>query len=103
VEDTEDIPEGMVVQVFDLLGGHLPVPPVEVSYWTLEPGADSGDDRHAVRELWLLAAGRGVMTCGDQTLEVAAGEAVSIAANQTHRLVNTGDRRIGVFSVWWSP
>jgi mannose-6-phosphate isomerase-like protein (cupin superfamily) len=102
VLDTEDIPAGMVLRVFDLAGGERPAAPVEVSHWSLEPGADSGDDQHAVRELWLIAAGRGVMTCGGKRLDVAAGEVISIEPNQPHRLVTVGHEAVEVFSVWWS-
>jgi mannose-6-phosphate isomerase-like protein (cupin superfamily) len=102
VQDTEDIPEGMVLHVFDMPGADRPVAPFEASYWTLEHGADSGEDLHQVREIWLIAAGRGEMTCGGRTIDVAAGDAISIEPNQPHRLVNTGDGPVSVFSVWWS-
>ena len=102
VEDSEGIPAGMVLRLFDMPGGEQPVAPVEVSHWSLEPGADSGDDQHRVRELWLVAAGRGEMTCGGSRLDLAAGDVVAIEPEQAHRLRNTGDGPVEVFSVWWS-
>jgi mannose-6-phosphate isomerase-like protein (cupin superfamily) len=101
-EDTQDIPPGMALRIFDMPGGTRPVAPVEVSHWSLKPGADSGDDQHSVRELWLIAAGRGEMTCGGAKLDLAAGDVVSIEPNQAHRLLNTGHDPVEVFSVWWS-
>jgi mannose-6-phosphate isomerase-like protein (cupin superfamily) len=97
VEETEDIPAGMLLRCFD-----APVAPVDLSHWRLEAGADSGDDLHSVRELWLIAAGRGEMTCGGRSLDVAAGDVVSIEPHQPHRLRNTGDGPVEVFSIWWS-
>jgi mannose-6-phosphate isomerase-like protein (cupin superfamily) len=102
IPDTEDIPPGMVSWLFEMPGGDRPVAPFELSRWSLEPGADSGDDQHGVREMWLIAAGRGEMTCGGHTIEVAAGDVVSIEPNQPHRLRNTGDGPVSVFSVWWT-
>jgi mannose-6-phosphate isomerase-like protein (cupin superfamily) len=99
--DTEDLPQGMVLQLFDMPGGERPVTPVEISHWSLEPGADSGDDRHSVRELWLIATGSGEMTCGGRTIVITAGDVVSIEPDQPHRLVNTGDGPLSVFSLWW--
>lgn len=102
VEDTEDIPAGMVLRVFTMPGDDHPLAPFEASHWSLRPGADSGPDQHAVRELWLIAAGRGVMTCGGSQLDVAAGDVVSIEPNQPHTLLNTGPEPVEVFSIWWS-
>lgn len=92
---------GMLLDMFNMPGGDRPVAPFEASRWSLERGADSGIDQHPVRELWLIAAGRGVMTCGGMTLEVSAGDVMSIEPNQPHTLVNTGDSPVEVFSVWW--
>lgn len=102
VADSEDIPDGMVLRVFDMPGGAQPVAPFEVSHWSLRPGADSGHDQHAVRELWLIAAGHGEMTCGGATITVSAGDVVSIEPHRPHRLLNTGDAPVEVFSVWWT-
>ena len=101
-EEHEDIPDGMALSLYEMRRAGQPVAPVELSRWSLAPGADSGDDVHAVRELWLIAAGRGEMTCGGQRMEVVAGDVVSIEPHQPHRLVNTGLGLVEVFSVWWS-
>jgi mannose-6-phosphate isomerase-like protein (cupin superfamily) len=102
IDDPDELPAGVVSRIFDMPGGDRPVAPVEMSHWSLAPGADSGDDQHGVREIWLIAAGTGVMTCGGERIDVAAGDAVSIEPHEVHRLFNTGDRRIEVFSVWWA-
>jgi mannose-6-phosphate isomerase-like protein (cupin superfamily) len=100
--DTDDIPPGMLLRIFDMPGGDDPVVPFEISHWSLERGADSGIDQHEVREIWLMAAGRGELTCGGVSLEASAGDVISIEPNQPHRLLNTGDDPVEVFSVWWS-
>lgn len=100
--DTEDIPPGMLLRVFAIPSAGARVAPFELSHWSLEPGADSGDDVHEVREIWLIAVGQGQMTCGGVIMEVAAGDVIMIEPSQTHRLLNTGDCPLEVFSVWWS-
>ena len=102
VDDPDPLPPGMGSHLFGLPGGGRPVAPVEFSHWSLEPGADSGDDQHDVPEIWLIAAGAGVMTCGGATVELAAGDAVAIEPRQVHSLRNTGDGPVEVFSVWWA-
>jgi mannose-6-phosphate isomerase-like protein (cupin superfamily) len=99
--DTGNIPPGMLLRVFEIPGGDEPVAPFMVSHWSLERGTDSGIDQHPVREFWLIAAGRGVMTCGEVSLEVSAGDVMSLEPNQPHTLVNNGDGPCEVFSVWW--
>jgi mannose-6-phosphate isomerase-like protein (cupin superfamily) len=100
--DTDGIPTGMLLSIFEMPGGDDPIAPFEVSHWSLERDADSGDDLHHVRELWLIGAGSGQMSCGGVTLEIAAGDVIMIEPDQPHRLLNTGDCRLEVFSVWWS-
>jgi mannose-6-phosphate isomerase-like protein (cupin superfamily) len=100
--DTEDIPPGMLLRVFGMPGAGTPAAPFELSHWSLAPDADSGDDVHEAREIWLIAVGQGQMTCGGVIMEAAAGDAIMIEPSQPHRLLNTGDRPLEVFSVWWS-
>jgi mannose-6-phosphate isomerase-like protein (cupin superfamily) len=102
IEDTDDVPAGMRVRLVDMVRSGRGVAPVEISHWTLDPGADSGDDRHSVRELWLVAAGAGEMTCGGCAMHLVAGDVVAIEPNQPHRLLNTGPNRVEVFSLWWA-
>lgn len=101
VLDIDDVPPGMVLRTFSMPSDD-PTAPLEVSHWRLSHGADSGDDLHDGRELWLIAAGRGEITAGRASMEVAAGDAILIQPNQPHRLENTGTDPVEVFSVWWS-
>jgi mannose-6-phosphate isomerase-like protein (cupin superfamily) len=102
LDDPDELPPGMASFLYEMPGGDRPVAPVEMSRWSLEPGADSGDDQHEVREIWLIGAGSGEMTCGGVRVEVSAGDAISIEPMRVHSLRNTGADRIEVFSVWWA-
>jgi mannose-6-phosphate isomerase-like protein (cupin superfamily) len=57
----------------------------------LPVGAAVGRHHHLLtEEVYYILRGRGRMTVGAETREVAAGDAVFIPRGQTHTLVNTG-------------
>lgn len=58
---------------------------------TVAPGTRTQLHRHAVtEELYHITAGRGLMTLGDATFEVGAGDTVAIAPGMPHRIEATG-------------
>ncbi|HEV2707375.1 MAG TPA: cupin domain-containing protein [Pyrinomonadaceae bacterium] len=58
----------------------------------LPVGARVGRHHHLeTEEIYYIVGGRGLMTVGAETREVAAGDAVLIPRGQTHTLANTGD------------
>lgn len=58
----------------------------------LPVGARVGRHHHLeTEEIYYILQGRGTMTVGAETREVAAGDAVLIPRRHTHTLVNTGD------------
>jgi mannose-6-phosphate isomerase-like protein (cupin superfamily) len=57
----------------------------------LPPGASVGRHHHLeTEEVYYLLEGSGRMTVGDETREVAAGDAIFIPRGATHSLENTG-------------
>jgi quercetin dioxygenase-like cupin family protein len=76
--------------------------PFGISRFSVDPGASSPLDRHDDSEIWLLAAGTGILGYGDhETYEVKAGDILQLAPNTSHLLTNTGSQPILVFSIWW--
>ncbi|MFD5648743.1 cupin domain-containing protein [Streptomyces sp. NPDC127039] len=75
--------------------------PVRTSWWSVEPGCTSFPDRHAVQELWLIAAGSGRMSLGDQSLDVRAGQVVFIPSQEPHTVTATGPDALEAYSIWW--
>ncbi|HEV7905183.1 MAG TPA: cupin domain-containing protein [Pyrinomonadaceae bacterium] len=66
----------------------------------LPAGASVGRHHHLeTEEVYYLLAGRGRMTVGAETREVAAGDAVFIPRGATHSLENTGDEAIRLLLV----
>ena len=51
---------------------------------------------HQSEELYHITAGRGRMTLGRQTFEVAPGDTVCIAPGTPHRIENTGDEPLRI-------
>jgi mannose-6-phosphate isomerase-like protein (cupin superfamily) len=57
----------------------------------LPPGASVGRHHHVwTEEVYYILEGSGVMTVGDETRAVGAGDAVFIPSGQAHTLENTG-------------
>ena len=58
---------------------------------TLPPGCAVTPHRHRqIEEIYYIVSGRGLMTVGDETREVGAGDAVYIPRGNRHTLKNTG-------------
>lgn len=59
---------------------------------TVPPGAQTLLHRHRVtEELYHVTAGVGLMTLGEATFELRAGETVAILPGTPHRIRNVGD------------
>jgi mannose-6-phosphate isomerase-like protein (cupin superfamily) len=67
---------------------------------TLPPGCAVTPHRHRqIEEIYYIVSGRGLMTVGDETREVGAGDAVYIPRGNRHTLKNTGADPIKVVLV----
>lgn len=67
---------------------------------TLPPGCAVTPHRHRqIEEIYYIVSGRGLMTVGEETREVGAGDAVYIPRGHRHTLENTGDDPIKLILV----
>jgi mannose-6-phosphate isomerase-like protein (cupin superfamily) len=67
---------------------------------TLPPGAAVGRHFHTLtEEVYYVTAGRGRMTVGAETREVAAGDAILIPRGAAHTLENTGTEQMTILLV----
>lgn len=58
---------------------------------TLPPGRSVTPHRHRqIEEIYYVVSGQGLMTVGDESREVEAGDAIYIPRGQRHILENTG-------------
>jgi mannose-6-phosphate isomerase-like protein (cupin superfamily) len=93
---------GFLVEEFDIANlGPGRSAPFEMSLFRIEPQCESTPEAHDDAELWLVAAGVGQMFCGERVLDVYPGRVISIDPGVTHKVVNTGDVALQIFSVWW--
>lgn len=66
----------------------------------LPPGATVAPHHHEVlEEIYYVLEGTGVMTVGDETREVGAGDAVYIPRHHRHTLTNTGAEMMRILLV----
>lgn len=67
---------------------------------TLPPGCAVTPHRHRqIEEIYYIVSGRGLMTVGEETREVGAGDAIYIPRGHLHTLENTGDDPIKLILV----
>ncbi|MEV0562769.1 SidA/IucD/PvdA family monooxygenase [Dactylosporangium sp. NPDC050588] len=101
-ELTERTDEGDELHLIDLTSAtDLPTAPFQASWWTVSPGSATQVDRHDAHEIWLVSAGVGRFTCGDETAEVRGGDVLRIPPDTAHRIENHGTEVLSVYSVWW--
>ncbi|MDF9746341.1 cupin domain-containing protein [Natrinema salsiterrestre] len=62
-----------------------------ITWVDVEPGARQLRHEHDPEQVYVIVAGEGVMTVGDDERAVEAGDLVHIPANTEHGLENTGD------------
>lgn len=66
----------------------------------LPPGCAVSPHHHRdIEEIYYLVSGRGLMTVGEETQEVAAGDAVYIPRGHRHTLINNGTEAIRLILV----
>jgi len=70
----------------------LRVPDLSAGLYVLEAGAPDPQMPHTEDELYYLAAGRGRVTVGDETRDVAAGSLIFVAARVPHRFHDIAER-----------
>ena len=67
---------------------------------TLPPGCAVTPHHHReIEEIYYVVSGRGLMTVGNETREIAAGDAIYIPRGQRHTLENTGEEPVRILLV----
>lgn len=75
--------------------------PFAAAFFTLSPGGGSRLDQHAVREVWLVVAGCGLLEWRGATIRLTAGSAVAFAPHESHRVTAIGAMPLVLVSIWW--
>ena len=77
---------------------HDPETDLTITWVTVEPGASQVQHSHDPEQVYVLVAGEGEMTVGDEQRAVTAGDCVHIPPNTTHGIENTGDEPLAYVS-----
>jgi mannose-6-phosphate isomerase-like protein (cupin superfamily) len=64
----------------------------------IQPGGEQRLHRHRPEQVYFILAGSGVMTVGDETQRVSAGDCVFIPSDQPHGLRNDTETALRYFS-----
>jgi mannose-6-phosphate isomerase-like protein (cupin superfamily) len=67
------------------------------------PGGGPRLHRHPYEEIFIIEAGSGRFTLGEEQLEASEGEIVIVPANVPHAFVNTGDGPLRQLDIHVSP
>jgi quercetin dioxygenase-like cupin family protein len=71
---------------------NVPAPPLTLSRYLVLPGEAVTLHSHTGKaEYWLVIAGSGIATIGDEEIPVAAGDVVATPPPVPHALLNTGE------------
>lgn len=77
-----------------------PVTQCSLAEETLPPGKSVTPHHHQVlEEIYYILSGSGVMTIGDESQAVSAGDAIYIPKHHQHTLTNTGDEDMTILLV----
>jgi mannose-6-phosphate isomerase-like protein (cupin superfamily) len=82
----------------------LTEPTMSCNCYHVAPGERVSLHKHETKsELWFIISGSGVMTLGDETINVEPGMAILTPPNMPHALVNIGKEPIIFFDVAHPP
>lgn len=76
---------------------------ITTSLVEMEPGGRQRVHSHATEQSYFILEGRGRVTVGDESRDVAAGMSVFIPSRVPHGLVNTGDQALRYLSAGSPP
>ncbi len=70
----------------------------------LKPGEDIGAEVHPAHDQFFrIEKGRGEIRMNGERSQVAAGEGIMVPAGTLHNLINTGKRRLRLFTLYAPP
>jgi mannose-6-phosphate isomerase-like protein (cupin superfamily) len=89
--------EGLVSHIL-LQKGDVPDSELSITWVDLSPGSRQPPHKHSPEQVYVIIAGKGVMTVADAEREVAVGDMVYIPPNTVHGIQNTSDEVLSYIS-----
>jgi len=93
---------GVWANMIDLERENASVAPFSAARFTVEPGFTSDVDSHPMHEIWMIAAGEGLLTYDDRQVRIGPSEVLYFEPPKPHFVKNDGIETMVVFSVWWN-
>lgn len=93
--------EGVALSMFQLSAVEQGSFPFRGGRFVVEPNRTSRPDTHEVRELWMVAQGRGKLSYAGTELTIRVGDFLHFEPNHTHQVHNDGDEVLVIHTVWW--
>ena len=88
------------VTVYELALGAAPF---QAARFTVDPGASSEVDAHAVHETWFVVSGEGELVYDGRSYPLRAHDLFRFQPPLPHQVHNHGAEPIVIFSTWWQP
>jgi mannose-6-phosphate isomerase-like protein (cupin superfamily) len=80
-------------------GGHM-----QLVLMTLKPGEEIGSEVHATHDQFFrIQKGRGEIRIGGERSSVKSGDVIIVPAGTRHNLINTGQRRLRLYTLYAPP
>jgi mannose-6-phosphate isomerase-like protein (cupin superfamily) len=88
------------VTVYELALGAAPF---KAARFTVDPGASSAIDAHAVHETWFVVSGEGELVYDGRAYSLKTHDFFRFQPPLPHQVRNRGAEPIVIFSTWWQP
>jgi mannose-6-phosphate isomerase-like protein (cupin superfamily) len=88
------------VTVYELALGAAPF---KAARFTVDPGASSAIDAHAVHETWFIVSGEGELVYDGRAYPLKTHDFFRFRPPLPHQVHNRGAEPIVIFSTWWQP
>jgi mannose-6-phosphate isomerase-like protein (cupin superfamily) len=88
------------VTVYELALGAAPF---KAARFTVDPGASSEVDAHAVHETWFVVSGEGELVYDGRSYQLKTHDFFRFQPPLPHQVHNRGSEPIVIFSTWWQP
>jgi mannose-6-phosphate isomerase-like protein (cupin superfamily) len=77
--------------------------PFKAARFTVDPGASSAVDAHAVHETWFVVFGEGELVYDGRSYPLKTHDLFRFQPPLPHQVHNHGSKPIVIFSTWWQP
>lgn len=101
-EHAQDMGPGIILELAAMRSVDDGFAPFQTSRFSIAPGCQTGEDKHAAKEMWIIGSGSGILTYDHVDTEVRTGDFLFFRSHAPHSIRNNGSEELHIYSVWWS-